>query len=150
MMSMIVREAEGNIDYLATFNAIRSWAPDTISIGESISSSAVKSAFDLKASLLVVLTESGTTARQVSKYRPHVPVLCITANEQTARQALLSRGLLPLLVGSMIGSDSLIGRVVGVAKKLGMCQKGDIVVATVGTMEGKPGTTSQVKVVNVL
>lgn len=150
MMGMIVREAEDNVDHVETFNAIRNSVPKPIGISEAISSSAVKTALDLKASLLVVLTESGATGRFVAKYRPNVPVLCITSSEQTARQALLSRGLMPLLVGSMTGSDSLITRVMNVAKKLGMCSKGDIVVATVGSLEGKPGTTSQLKVLTVL
>lgn len=76
-------------------------------------------------------------------------MLCVTADERTARQSLCSRGLLPLLVGSMIGSDSLIARVIGVAKHLGMCSVGNVVVATGGVTEGKAGSTNILKVLTV-
>jgi pyruvate kinase len=52
----------------------------------------------MNSSLVLVLTESGTTARLVAKYRPKCPILTITPNEQTARQSLVSRGTFPLLV----------------------------------------------------
>jgi len=85
----------------------------------------------------------------VAKYRPAAPILCITSSEQIARQALVSRGLLPLLVGSMKGADSLIARAIEVAKRLGMCKIGDIVVATTGAKEGVAGLTNNLKVLTV-
>ncbi|KAG2830304.1 hypothetical protein PC112_g7752 [Phytophthora cactorum] len=52
---------------------------------EAVASSAVKTAIDINAKMLVVLTETGNTARLVAKYRPEMPVLVLTALEQTAR-----------------------------------------------------------------
>ncbi|KAG3015331.1 hypothetical protein PC119_g11835 [Phytophthora cactorum] len=45
----------------------------------------MKTAIDINAKMLVVLTETGNTARLVAKYRPEMPVLVLTALEQTAR-----------------------------------------------------------------
>lgn len=53
---------------------------------ESIASSCVKTAIDLDASMVVVLTETGTTARLLAKYRPNMPILAFTAAPDTARQ----------------------------------------------------------------
>lgn len=150
MMGEICREAEVNIDYLSTFQSIREENFfNKVSISEAIASSAVKTAIDLKAALVIVLTETGSTARFVAKYRPKAPILCLTADEQVARQALASRGVLPLLVGSMKGADSLIARAVEVAKNLGMCDIGDVVVATTGAKEGVAGMTNNLKVLTV-
>jgi len=149
IMSEICLEAEANIDYQATFNALRSTITSPISIAEAIASSAVKTAYDLNAALLIVLTESGGTARFVAKYRPQCPILCLTPSEQGARQLLVSRGVLPLLVVSTVGTDSLIARAIAIGKKLGMCKVGDVVVATAGTREGVVGTTNNLKVVTV-
>jgi pyruvate kinase len=149
IMAEICRESESNIDYLATFNSLRANITANVSITEAIASSAVKTAFDLKAALLIVLSESGGTARLVAKYRPKCPVLCMTASDQAARQLLTSRGVLPLLVVSTRGTDSLIARAITIAKKLGMCKIGDVVVATAGTREGITGTTNNLKVVTV-
>eukprot|EP00475_Leptophrys_vorax_P019051 TRINITY_DN2602_c0_g1_i1.p1 TRINITY_DN2602_c0_g1~~TRINITY_DN2602_c0_g1_i1.p1 ORF type:complete len:550 (-),score=161.80 TRINITY_DN2602_c0_g1_i1:41-1564(-) len=150
MMAEICRETEANIDYISTFQSIREMNQlADVSIAEAIASSAVKTAIDLKAALLIVLTETGSTARFVAKYRPAAPILCITASEQVARQTLASRGLLPLLVGSMRGADSLIARAIEVAKKLGMCKVKDVVVATTGAKEGVQGLTNNLKVLTV-
>jgi pyruvate kinase len=150
MMAEICREAESNIDYQSTFQIIREMNLfGDISIAEAIASSAVKTAIDCKAALLIVLTETGRTARYVAKYRPAAPILCITADEQVARQAIASRGILPLLVGSMKGADSLIARAIEVAKRIGMCKVGDVVVATTGSKEGVSGLTNNLKVLTV-
>lgn len=53
---------------------------------ESVASSAVKTAIDLGAAMVVVLTETGTTARLLAKYRPDVPILAFTAAADAARQ----------------------------------------------------------------
>lgn len=53
---------------------------------ESVASSCVKTAIDLDAAMLVVLTETGTTARLLAKYRPDMPILAFTAAPDVARQ----------------------------------------------------------------
>mgnify|MGYP002214556518 CR=1 FL=1 len=54
---------------------------------EAIASSAVKTAMDMNAKMLIVLTESGNTARLVAKYRPEQPILVLTPNRHVARQS---------------------------------------------------------------
>ena len=74
----------------------------------------------VKASLIVVLTRGGSTARLVAKYKPSIPVLTVAvpvlttdsltwtcSGEQPARQCLITRGLLPLLAeGSARATDT--------------------------------------------
>lgn len=57
-----------------------------ISAAESVASSAVKTAIDLEATMVVVLTETGTSARLLAKYRPQVPILAFTVAADVARQ----------------------------------------------------------------
>jgi len=149
-MADICREAEANINHQATFNMIREHIKGNIvSVVEAIASSAVRATFDLNATMIICLTETGHTARLVAKYRPRAPIVTVTSNEQTARQCLVSRGLFPLLVGSMVGSDSLINRVLIAAQRLGMCKVGDMVVVTSGSREATSGTTNDVKIIQV-
>lgn len=116
---------------------------------EAICSAAVKASLDLNASMLVVLTETGNTARMVAKYRPRAPILTITNSESCARQSLSSRGLFPLLVDSMLGSESLVNRAIIAAKKLGMCKVGDLVVVVSGSKEGVSGGTNHMNIITV-
>jgi pyruvate kinase len=120
-----------------------------VSVMEAIASSSVRTTFDLRAAVIIVLTETGTTARYVAKYRPLAPIITVTSSEHTARQSLVSRGLFPLLVGSMAGSDSLINRVLLAVSRLGMCKPGDLAVVTSGSREATAGATNEMKVVEI-
>jgi len=151
MMVSICREAEKVLDHSQTFAALRAHAkrlgPDQIN--EAIASSAVKTAFDLRASLILCLTESGRTARLVSKYKPRMPVLCATTDEQVARQCLVLRGCYPMVVGSMVGSASLIARCLATAKVNGLCKTSDVCVVISGIQEGISGGTNVLRVLQI-
>lgn len=148
MMADICREAEAATDWGATFSHVASITQRHVqmTVAEVVASAAVKACFEVKSAVLIVLTEGGNTARLAAKYRPPCPILAITAREQVARQMLVEKGVFPLLVGSMIGTDSLINRAVTAAKKLNMARKGQHVVIVAGVVEGVTGTTNTVKV----
>jgi len=147
MMSKICNQAEGDIDYRALYRKQRATAaPGAASIPETIASSAVKTSWDICAKLIVCLTETGNTARLVSKYRPSCPVLTVTSNARVARQTLLYRATIPFLVESMHGTDQLIQRALGHAKKLQLLQDGELVVLTSGKIEGVSGSTNILRV----
>merc|ERR1712107_679637 len=101
IMRQICQESEAVLDYdsaylnirVATFESHNHSVPAV----ESICSSAVKTALEAKCALIIALTETGSTARLVSKYRPHAPILAISASESTVRQLQLVRGVIPML-----------------------------------------------------
>jgi pyruvate kinase len=72
-----------------------------------------------------VLTQSGTTASAISKYRPIAPVLAVTCSEQVARQCQVLRGIYPMVIPQMSGTDNIITRAMLWGVKMGMAQKGD-------------------------
>ena len=150
-MVAICREAEKVLDHTQTFAALRAHAKQlgADQINEAIASSAVKTAFDLRASLVLCLTETGRTARLVSKYRPRMPVLCATCDDQVARQCLVLRGCYPMVVGSMVGSASLIARCLATAKVNGLCKTGDVCVVISGIQEGLSGGTNVLRVLQI-
>jgi len=149
MMSKLAIQAELNLDYKLLFRTIRNHSiasGENIPVPESVASSAVKSAWDLNASLVICLSDSGSTVRFVSKYRPHSTILCITSCARTARQVMLSRSAIPLLVESMQHTDKLIESGVAYAKQHGLVKAGDYVIATAGVLEGVSGSTNLMKV----
>lgn len=149
-MSAICKEVENYIDYKSLYSMIRADSErEGVSLNESVASSAVKTANDLDASALLVLTETGNSAWLVSKYRPKARVLAVTSSSITARRAMLWSGVIPIIVGSMQGSYSLINRVVSVAVKLKVSEVGDVVVATLGHLEGIKGSTNEIRVLQV-
>jgi pyruvate kinase len=181
MMGDIIRTTEMSLDYYNEFQKMHAATVEANAsskgkniVQEAVSSSVVKTALDINAAVLTVLSHTGATARAVAKYKPHRPVICITPSDQTARQLCLSRGVYPRTVGSMIGSDQilshnvppplrtkwtrrvphpvLIGHVSSLSQvsKLveeGTIKEGDIVVCSHGDSHSSPGSTSVLKVI---
>lgn len=106
----------------------------------------VKTSWDVHAALIVVLTQSGTTATNISKYRPIAPVLAVTSSEQAARQVQVLRGIYPLVVDSMSGTENIIHCAMLWGVKMGMAQSGDNVVVTSGVLEDVSGSTNIMRV----
>ena len=116
---------------------------------EAVCSSAVKAALDMKAPLILALTETGFTARLVAKYRPPQTIFAITAAETTTRQLQLVRGVQVMLTGSFQGTDSVVRKALDKAKELGLVKSGDQVVALHGQKEECAGQTNLLKIVTV-
>jgi pyruvate kinase len=88
---------------------------------------------DIDAKCIVVVSETGNSARLVAKYRPVCPLLVLTATESCARQVSgLSRGAQCVVMGSMIGTESILMRACDMIKDLGWAQGGDCIVAVHG------------------
>ena len=146
MMAKICREAEVDINYSELYPSLRRQIRLPISVAEAVAANAVKTSWDVHATLIIVLTQTGNTAINVSKYRPIAPVLAVTASAQAARQCQVLRGIYPLLVDSMEGTENLIHRAMLWGVKMGMAQRGDSVVVTSGVLEDTAGTTNVMRV----
>merc|ERR1712060_1010409 len=100
--------------------------------------------------MLVVMTESGRTAKLIAKYRPACPILVLTPSQETARQiAGLTRGCECEVLGSMIGSETILSKAAEMGKDRGYCRTGDTIIGVHGIMEGETGTTNLLKVLQV-
>lgn len=153
VMARTCVEAENSRNYNALYTAICSSVLHrygSLSSGESLASSAVKTCIDTNASLIVVLSESGQTARYVAKFRPGRAVVCLTPNATVARQvAGLLKGCHAYIVDSL-SDDVELAHAVGMeAVKAGICEEGDKMVVVSGTTYGH-GANNQIRVEPIL
>ncbi|MDA0717378.1 MAG: pyruvate kinase [Cyanobacteria bacterium] len=100
----------------------------------------------LNAAAILPLTKGGSTARNVSKFRPSTPILAITSEVNVARQLQLCWGVSPLVVEEQASSTSTFSLAMGMARELGFLRDGDLVVQTAGTLSGISGSTDFIKV----
>jgi len=114
-----------------------------------VCSYAVRVANDLGASVIIVITETGSSARLVCKYRPSVPVICITNSEKTANFLILTRGTVSLTVPNIKGTDQLILQAMVRALGYGIAKSGSLVVVVHGVMEGVSGNSNSLKVLTI-
>ncbi|MEU6572922.1 pyruvate kinase [Streptomyces sp. NPDC046805] len=100
----------------------------------------------LGAKFLVAFTQSGDTARRLSRYRSPIPFLAFTPEPATRSQLTLTWGVETFL-GPHVGStDAMVDQVDELLLKYGRCEKGDVVVITAGSPPGVSGSTNMVRV----
>ncbi|GBP58502.1 Pyruvate kinase, partial [Eumeta japonica] len=106
-MANICKEAEAAIWHKQLFIDLAQQVSPSIEPAHSVAIGAVEAATKCLASAIVVITTSGRSAYLLSKYRPRCPIIAVTRNAQTARQAHLYRGVLPILYQEEPVSDWL-------------------------------------------
>ncbi|MCU0565695.1 MAG: pyruvate kinase [Oculatellaceae cyanobacterium Prado106] len=116
------------------------------SIPNAISQAVGQIAEQLDAAAIMTLTKSGSTARNVSKFRPRKPILAITPHVDVARQLQLVWGVKPLLVLNLPSTGQTFQAALNVAQEKALLTQGDLVVMTAGTLQGVSGSTDLIKV----
>ncbi|MGE5418241.1 MAG: pyruvate kinase [Acidobacteriota bacterium] len=117
-----------------------------ISVTDAISYATCATAADLDASAIITATQSGSTARMVSKYRPHSPIIAGTPDVRVTRRLNMVWGVTPITVEKTTNTDEMINESVTSALNAGLIKEGDMVVITAGVPSGVPGTTNLLKV----
>jgi len=114
-----------------------------------VSQAAITMATHLNAAAIVALTESGFTARSISKYRPQSPILGVTRWERVMRRFAMNWGVIGVrFEGSEPTDSAMTAFAIRRAKELGIAEPGDVVVVTAGVSH-EAGTTSMIRVVTV-
>jgi pyruvate kinase len=114
--------------------------------GGSVARAACEIADFLGGKALVAFTQSGDTARRLSRYRAKQPVIAFTTDEGTRNQLSLSWGVESYVVPFVNSTDEMVDLVDQEVSKLGRFHDGDVVIITAGSPPGVPGTTNMVRV----
>ena len=113
---------------------------------QAISHAASLLAEEVKAVVIVTPTESGSTARCVSRLRPRQPILVLSRHLSTVRRLNLCWGVYPVLVPDWKDTDDMLERAKRMPKELGLASMGDCVIVIAGVPINIPGTTNLIKV----
>ena len=120
--------------------------PGKISVSDATAHAACLTARDVNAAAIVTVSESGTTARLLSKYRPQQPIIACVMDEQVQRQLSISWGITPLMMSLAHSTDELIEMSTALAKENGYLHNGELAVVTAGVPVGVSGTTNMIKI----
>ena len=120
--------------------------PGKISVSDATAHAACLTARDVNAAAIVTVSESGTTARLLSKYRPAQPIIACVMKEQVQRQLSLSWGITSLMMPLAHSTDELIEMSTALAKENGFLHNGELAVVTAGVPVGISGTTNMIKI----
>ncbi len=121
----------------------------THEVTEAVSQAAITMANHLEAAAIVALTESGRTARMISKYRPRCPILGASRNPAVVRAFAMNWGITGILLGQGEGDSNDIDvaeEALHKAREMGVVVSGDLCVLTAGRSR-ESGSTDMIRVV---
>ncbi len=136
-MARICLDTEMNQDYKKQFKKLDVKIEN---IADAVSHSCVSAAHDLNAKCIVVCTQSGRTARMVSRFRPATPILAITTHEHVYHELAMSWGVEPAMSPIFDTSEEVADNARTTAIKEGLVGIGDTVVITSGVSKQLDGT----------
>jgi pyruvate kinase len=142
-MSSIAERTERELDY---GKSLHSFSGRKITVATAISHSSCTTAFELQAAAIITPTDSGSTPRMVSKFRPKAPIIAATSNKDVMRKLCLSFGVYPVSVPPSDVTDEIIELSVNAAVTAELIKSGDLVIITAGIPSGVAGTTNLIKV----
>jgi pyruvate kinase len=145
-MSRIAMQAEASTNYIAH---IEESEYHITKLSEALSHSACTLAQDIGAKVIVVCTRTGATAKTVSRFRPMIDIVGMTTEERAYRKLALSWGVIPVMSEEFYSVDVLFHYAKRAAMDTGLVKKGDKIVLTGGTPNGKSGNSNLINVETV-
>ncbi|ALV20981.1 MULTISPECIES: pyruvate kinase [Carnobacterium] len=113
---------------------------------EAIGQSVGHTARNLDIHTIVAATESGHTARMISKYRPKANIVAVTFSERQMRGLALSWGVYPTVSKKPSSTDDMFNLATTIAQEGGFAKEGDLIIITAGVPVGERGTTNLMKI----
>ncbi|HPR81603.1 MAG TPA: pyruvate kinase, partial [Enterococcus sp.] len=142
-MARIDEEAEKSMLKLGTYQINQF---DKTDVTETIGLSVARAAKNLGVKCIVAATESGHTAKMISKYRPDADILAVTFDDRTKRGLMLNWGVYPTVTEKPSTTDEMFDLATKKAVELGFAEEGDLILITAGVPVGERGTTNVMKI----
>lgn len=144
VMNSIALNIEASKDFHDNSDKRFDWIDATITNAISRSTRVISE--QLQSSAIITATASGATSRAISKFRPMVPIIAATYNENVMRKLALVWGVYPVLSKNSELTDEVIDRAIIASLDRSYIEEGDLVVVTAGLPVGVSGTTNLIKV----
>jgi pyruvate kinase len=139
VMARVARHTEKNFNY-KEFLQHTCLLPHVIT--DSVCSAVVDVAYNINAATIVTLTESGFTARMISRYKPKQVILALTPSEKVYNQLALSFGCYPQKINKFNNLLDIIKLIKTITLKKQLTKKGDVIVISAGIPFGQSGATN--------
>ena len=141
-MDAIARKTESSIDCSKRVKM----DGKKMSITAATAHAACTTALDIGADAILTVSQGGTTAQMVSRFRTSTTVVALLLDPQVRRQMNLYWGVAPIMMPYAGSTDELVDFAVQAAEDAGLVKQGDIVVVTAGVPVGVAGTTNMIRV----
>ncbi len=144
-MSKIINQVENSLDYSDILSQLTRM-PKDIDVTTSIATRSVTIAYDINAKVISVITQTGYSARMISKVRPKLPILAYTFDIDIYNQLSLNWGIIPRLIDNFENLEEIVQFIQEDIKKLGFACTNDYFILVSGLPLGKEGSTNSIRV----
>ncbi len=145
-MARIAMQAETRSKFIQPVNDNEYLIRD---LSDALSHSACLLARDVQAKAIVVCTRTGGTAKMVSRFRPMIDIIGMTTDPRSYQKLALSWGVIPMMSEEYHSVDVLFHFAKCAARDSGIVKKGDTIVITGGTPNGKSGNSNLINIENI-
>lgn len=150
-MARIAHRADEEFDFDAWAERVASLrltadGDPAVTITDAMTMATWRTANELDLAALVCISGSGFTVRSMARFRPHIPILGMTADERTAQQLTLSWGVTPVLIEPEWSYEFRVNKAVEHGKELGLLRPGDLI----GVLAGMAGDSRATDVLRVM
>ncbi len=142
-MARIAMQAETRSKFIQPVNDNEYLIRD---LSDALSHSACLLARDVQAKAIVVCTRTGGTAKMVSRFRPMIDIIGMTTDPRSYQKLALSWGVIPMMSEEYHSVDVLFHFAKCAARDSGIVKKGDTIVITGGTPNGKSGNSNLINI----
>ncbi len=142
-MSKIAKETEENLEYDFINSKIE---PSDLSFADAISYSACRTSNAVGAEAIVAATQSGATARLISKYRPKAPIIAITPFDYVMRGLALNFGIFPVKCKMFNTTDEILVEAKKTAKTFDFVKENSEIIVAAGMPTTHTGGTNMLKI----
>lgn len=143
-MDKIAKRTENAIDYRSIVTKLSK--AREVNLTDAIGQAVAHTAINLKVKAVIAPTESGHTAKMISKFRPGVPIIAVTSSDLPSRKLTLVWGVYPIVGKKAFSTDEILEVAVEESILHHYVTHGDLVVITAGVPVGEAGTTNLMKV----
>jgi len=144
IMDRIARRVEQDPGYRRIMDAETPFREATS--GDAITAAAHQVAQTIAAAVIATYTTSGSTTLRAARERPAMPILCLTANHETARRLALSYGVRSVVSPDINTFAQMVERAARTAQATGLAHAGQRIVITAGVPFGTPGNTNTLRI----
>ena len=148
LLDRVASNTEDAIDYkriYAAFSSTEEFADRT----GAVTNAAITTAYNVGASAIITVTESGRTAQALSKLRPSIPIIAVVSSRQLYHQLSINWGITPIMAPRFQSIEELYRESVKLSLTTGFIREGDTVVLVAGLPVGRSGGTNMIKVETV-
>ncbi|GAB4271391.1 MAG: pyruvate kinase [Candidatus Rifleibacteriota bacterium] len=148
LLDRVASKTEDAIDYKRIYSAFSN-CEQFSDRTSAVTNAAITTAYNVGASAIITVTETGKTAQALSRLRPSIPIIAVVSHPKLFHQLSINWGITPVMGSRFNSIEELYRESIRLSKSTGLVNEGETVILVAGLPVGRSGGTNMIKVETV-